>query len=134
MLEMRPSPVVPDAMTDIRFNLPKDLDFECTNCGKCCRERWEIRVDGPSAERLLAKPWPGLEASPPFKKRLALAPTAPDELGWTVERKSCGSCVFLEAGNPSAPLGAGLCRIHRELGLVEKPQVCQQFPFLFEED
>ncbi|MEZ0227001.1 MAG: YkgJ family cysteine cluster protein [Planctomycetota bacterium] len=110
-------------MSDESFNLPKDLDFECTNCGKCCREKWEIRVDGPSAERLLARPWPGLSTEQPFKKRLSVVK---DDLDWTVERKSCGSCVFLEAGN--------LCRIHREIGLEEKPQVCQQFPFLFEED
>ncbi len=110
-------------MSDESFNLPKDLDFECTNCGKCCREKWEIRVDAPSAERLLARPWPGLGVEQPFKKRLAVVK---DDLEWTVERKSCGSCVFLEEKN--------LCRIHRELGLEEKPQVCQQFPFLFSED
>jgi len=110
-------------MPETRFNLPKDLDFECTNCGKCCRERWEIRVDAPSAERLMARPWPGLPVEQPFKKRLAVVP---DELAFTVERTSCGACVFLEEKN--------LCRIHRELGLEAKPQVCQQFPFLFEDD
>lgn len=112
-------------MTELRFNLPQDLDFECTNCGRCCRERWEIRVDSPSAERLMARPWPGLGVDQPFKKRLAVV-TEHQDLDWTVERKSCGSCVFLEPGN--------LCRIHREEGLVAKPQVCQQFPFLFSQD
>jgi Fe-S-cluster containining protein len=109
-------------MPDLAFNLPKDLDFECTNCGKCCQERWEIRVDAPSAERLLARSWPGLGADAPFKKRL---PVVTDELAYTVERKPNGACVFLEEKN--------LCRIHRELGLEAKPQVCQQFPFLFAE-
>jgi Fe-S-cluster containining protein len=99
------------------FNLPPDLDFNCTNCGRCCRDRWEIRVDAGSAERLNGR-YPG----EPFKKRLAVVP---DELPFTVERNSCGACVFLEEKN--------LCRIHRELGLEAKPQVCQQFPFLFSE-
>ena len=110
---------LPDARLYPVLNLPKDMDFECTQCGRCCRDPWEIRVDAASAEKLLARPWPGLPVEVPFKRRLDVV----DDLGYTVERKPCGSCVFLEEGN--------LCRIHREIGLVEKPRVCQQFPFLF---
>src|SRR5580704_5482751 len=108
-------------MTEPRFILPKDLDFECTNCGRCCRERWEIRVDAPSAERLLARPWPGIDG-PAFTKRL---PLVADDLPYTVARCANGACAFLD--------GKNLCRIHSELGLEAKPQVCQQFPFLFSE-
>ncbi|MBI3726316.1 YkgJ family cysteine cluster protein [bacterium] len=115
------------------FLFPKDLDFECTSCGRCCRDRWEIRVDAPSAEKLLSHDWsaslPELAGAVPFKKRLPLAAgvveSGADELSYTIERRSCGSCVFLTQNN--------LCTIHSKLGFLEKPQVCQQFPFLFSE-
>jgi len=117
-------------VTELPFRLPAELDFECTNCGRCCRDRWEIRVDSPSAEKLLREDWGArlaeLRGVVPFKKRLPLAGEgAGDELGYTIERRSCGSCVFLSEKN--------LCGIHSLLGLREKPQVCQQFPFLFSE-
>ena len=117
-------------MSETRFRLPPDLDFECTQCGRCCRDKWEIRVDDASAERLLARKWgdvdPGLEGVVPFeRRRLPVFERGRDELAYTVARKSCGSCVFLDAKN--------LCGIHKALGLEAKPQVCQQFPFLFAE-
>jgi Fe-S-cluster containining protein len=115
-------------MPDLPFLLPPDLDFECTSCGRCCRDKWEIRVDAPSAEKLLALDWgkrdPALAGVVPFKKRLPLAPLA-GELPYTVERCANNACVFLTENN--------LCRIHRDMGLEAKPQVCQQFPYLFAE-
>jgi Fe-S-cluster containining protein len=118
-------------MPEPRFLLPPDLDFECTQCGRCCRDEWEIRVDARSAETLGKRDWsavdPALAGIVPFERRLLpLAPAAgDDELPYTIARKTCGSCVFLTGNN--------LCGIHKELGLERKPQVCQQFPFLFAE-
>jgi Fe-S-cluster containining protein len=109
------------------FVLPRDLDFECTSCGRCCRDRWEIRVDGASAERLRAIDWvahdPSLAGTATFEPRRL--PVAQDDLAWTVARRPSGACVFLTEKN--------LCRIHAELGGAAKPQVCRQFPYLFAE-
>lgn len=111
------------------FRLPADLDFACTQCGRCCRDKWEIRVDAPSAQRLLAQDWsrldPPLGGVVPFQPRKLPVQGGPgaDDLPFTVARRANNACVFLDAKN--------LCGIHKTLGLEAKPRVCQQFPFLF---
>lgn len=118
-------------MAETRFLLPPDLDFACTQCGRCCRDKWEIRVDKPSAERLLARRWdeldPPLGDIVPFKPRRLPVLDGPgaDDLPFTVARRPNNACVFLD--------GKNLCGIHKSLGLEAKPLVCQQFPFLFAE-
>lgn len=101
------------------LHLPKDQNFHCRSCGRCCRASWTIAVD-PKAEEVIRQSRSyqelqaqGYEPLVVVDERLALG------------RRKCGACQFLQAD--------GKCAIHSELGGNKKPIVCQIYPYLLTE-
>lgn len=92
--------------------------FECTACGKCCKGSWNIGVD-QEAYKLIQQ-----TQSYKSKKKEGYIPLVVAEDGEaSVGRKKNGACVFLDEQN--------LCDVHGEVGLLNKPLVCQTYPNLF---
>lgn len=101
------------------LHLPKDQNFHCRSCGRCCRASWTIAVE-PKAEEEIRKSRSyqelqaqGYEPLVVVDERLALG------------RRTCGACQFLKAD--------GKCAIHSVLGGNKKPIVCQIYPYLLTE-
>jgi Fe-S-cluster containining protein len=104
------------------FIFPPDVDYECTQCGRCCSHPWEIPLDPDDIERLRSVDWAQSRAE--MAGLPLVVPRKSDPQKLTLQRDGT-RCVFLLEDNR--------CLIHRERGLGFKPRACQQFPFVFTE-
>jgi lysine-N-methylase len=96
-------PVVPLGVAGQRYS--------CHGCGNCCRD-FTVQLREADLARLGRQKW---------EERLG-EPVTVEFRGRTfLRQREDGACVFLQAD--------GLCRIHAEFGLEEKPIACQMFPF-----
>jgi Fe-S-cluster containining protein len=97
-----------------QINFLPGQHFECTACGKCCKGAWNIAVDDESFTRI--------KSSQSYEKRKkeGYIPLMLADNKASVGRKESGGCVFLSDDD--------LCDIHGELGLENKPLVCQTYP------
>jgi hypothetical protein len=89
--------------------------FACSGCGNCC-STWQVSIDKPRAEALLALPW--------VQTLLATHGVAFEPLlnwGYYLPLQNNQMCVFWEAHTG--------CLIHTRLGATAKPLDCQRFPF-----
>jgi len=86
-------------------------------CGDCCRQPWEVDVEGESLKR-----WP--ERFRRFVRASERRSSAATQVRYVIGPKGeSGSCPFLDSDN--------LCTIHKELGYEAKPLACRRFPFRF---
>ncbi len=99
---------------------PPDVDYECTQCGRCCSNPWEIPLDEPAIERIRSVDWS--EVRPELKDQPLVVPREMLKDEMTLQRFG-EACVFLTDGNR--------CLIHQQRGLAFKPRACQQFPYVF---
>ncbi len=101
------------------FLIPDDVNFECQQCGMCCRQKWTIPLDDEVRERwkdarLLAV-FPDVEErfapfeSPPFHHKLL--------------KRENGACTFLTDQNT--------CALHARVDREHKPKNCILFPYHF---
>ncbi len=103
-----PLPVLP---------LPTIQNWDCHNCGDCCRT-YAVRITTEERDRILKQGWMG---TPGFENR---EPVVYDkakgeyQLGRTEE----GACVFLGEDNR--------CKMHAKFGGASKPFPCRLYPFV----
>ena len=89
------------------------LRFECTQCGRCCRNNGEFAHVYLNREEVVAlADFLGLRPSV-FRRRH----TFKDEYGWTQLRTSGPRCPFLDDDN-------GTCTVYEA-----RPTQCRTFPF-----
>ena len=104
-------------MTNLpQINFLPGQHFECTACGKCCKGDWNIAVDDEAFARIQKS------QSYKTKKKAGYIPLTVADDKASVGRKESGGCVFLSDDN--------LCDIHAELGIENKPLVCQTYPHM----
>jgi hypothetical protein len=89
--------------------------FACSGCGNCC-STWQIAIDKPRAEVLLALPWVQTHL---HNLGLAFEPLL--DWGYYLPLKPDQLCAFWEAEQG--------CLIHAKVGAAAKPLDCQRFPF-----
>jgi lysine-N-methylase len=93
----------------------QDERFTCGSCTNCCRS-WHVELIGDEPQAIAALQWPAGDplagAAPVFRQggKAYLA------------RKAGGACLFLNETN-------GLCRIHEQFGIDQKPVACRVYPF-----
>ncbi len=103
----------------MKFQFLADQNFECADCSKCCRSKWQIHVDEVARGKIKGT---SLELRVIQQTGAPALEDADGGMSRVAKRKSDGACVFL---NPD-----DLCSIHAEVGSSSKPIGCRQFPFL----
>lgn len=101
------------------FIIPDDVNFECQQCGQCCRNKWNIGLEDAALAKFSA---PEMRAVYPDIDRRHV----PFEAGGFHHRlvkDEKGACVFLTAQNT--------CGIHARVGREFKPGNCILFPYQF---
>ncbi|MGE0488863.1 MAG: YkgJ family cysteine cluster protein [Vulcanimicrobiota bacterium] len=101
------------------FQFDSEARFDCSGCTKCCRARWNIRVDEERFERLK-----GSRLALELELRDGRSPFYEKASGAVVTHRRQGACAFLEEN---------LCSIHARHGGLAKPLTCQLFPFVIQE-
>ncbi|MDA1137427.1 MAG: YkgJ family cysteine cluster protein [Planctomycetota bacterium] len=112
---------MPEKKISLPIIFPEEVDYECTQCGKCCSNPWEIPLKADDIQRIRSVDWS--ESKPELKGQplVVARKSSPDLM--TLQRRANGKCVFL--------LDDNRCLVHAERGLEFKPQACQQFPYVF---
>lgn len=99
----------------VQLHFPPGQQYSCTECGKCCRVPWRIRLFQDEVDRIKTfESYKRLE-------REGFQPLVVVDEKFQINRKSNARCYFLADD--------GLCDIHREQGVAAKPSVCQLYPF-----
>ena len=98
---------------------PEGQNFECSQCGKCCRSAWKASVDLARLQQMN-----DALVTTRLSKKHCLTPLRVLEDGRIVTNETNeGTCVFLEEKT-------SLCGL-QDTGL--KPKSCLQFPFILRE-
>ena len=108
------------------FLFSDEVEYGCTACGQCCRERWRVPLDALTREGLGKRDWKGtlLEAKAKSDPEFFVQ-DAPTLSTGAAFRTSEGACTLLGED--------GLCTAHRLYGPQAKGVVCRLFPYLFVE-
>ncbi len=93
--------------------MSKNVRYECTRCGTCCRWPGYVRVTADEVDTIAA--FLGLDVYEFLDRYTTLTP---DRQGLTLVEREDGPCVFLTEDN--------LCRIN-----PVKPTQCRNFPHLW---
>lgn len=108
-------------MTAVRLSLPVLQNWDCHNCGGCCRQH-QIEITAEERQRIINQNWTEADGIPADK---AIVPMS----GWfgtpryRLGHQPDGACVFLNE--------KGLCRIHAKFGELGKPLACRVYPYAF---
>lgn len=103
------------------FILPEDIRYKCLMDGACCRDTWEIRVEGEAAERIMDSDWRSCTDLPEkVRSPFVRSRTRAKHL---LFRRNGEACCFLGEENK--------CRLHEKYGFEFKPHVCRRFPWRF---
>lgn len=107
-------------MTSVRLSLPVLQNWNCHNCGGCCRQH-QIEITKAEYQRIAAQNWTPADGVP--------AKVFVKQGGWLgrpryfLAHQADGACVFLNE--------QGLCRIHAKFGESAKPLACRVYPYAF---
>jgi len=85
--------------------------YSCHSCAGCCRD-FTVQLRAEDVVRLNEQQW---------EQRLGRSPIVHFRGRDWLRQREDGACIFLQEN--------GLCRIHDEFGLENKPLACQMFPF-----
>jgi lysine-N-methylase len=108
-------------MTSVRLSLPVLQNWDCHNCGGCCRQH-QIEITADERQRILDQNWTEADGIPQGKAIVSMG-------GWfgapryRLGHQPDGACVFLNE--------KGLCRIHAKFGEQGKPLACRVYPYAF---
>jgi len=91
--------------------------WDCHQCAQCCYGT-EILLDEEDLAKLKTQHW---EQHPEYQGLRLIERVGLLRRRYRLSHRPDGTCVFL--------LPDGLCRIHRDFGLLAKPKLCQAFPF-----
>ncbi|WP_437207014.1 YkgJ family cysteine cluster protein [Planctomicrobium sp. SH664] len=109
-------------MSRIPLQLPILQNWNCHNCGGCCRQHAVLITDAEQ-KRILSQNWgpeSGIPAGQPlFAQDKSWVGSSPLRLA----QQTDGACVFLNE--------QGLCRIHAKFGEAAKPLACRIYPYAF---
>lgn len=97
-----------------------DQNYDCVQCGRACREGWDLLVDPATRGRLR-----GSELELRVMQEKGISETLVAKGNQVVMACQEGQCVYLDERT--------LCRIHSEMGPSAKPLGCRQFPFFLVE-
>lgn len=111
-----PSPNAPGPSGQL--HLPAGMRYDCVQCGRGCRDEWEIRVDAKSEERLAPLGIAAHQVRDPGAEPFRDSAIEP---GARVLSRCGDACVFLRDDMK--------CSLHAALGPKQKPQSCIDFPF-----
>lgn len=98
----------------IKLHFPSGQTFHCTDCGKCCRTNWRVKVFQSEAETIK-----GLEVYKKLTKE-GFQPLKVMDEEFELPRSEETGCSFLQDER---------CAIHAEAGPGAKPAVCRLYPF-----
>ena len=93
-----------------------DQNFECTNCGKCCRGAWSATVELSRRAQMLASEEVRVHSGKSGFKPLRVLKDG----RLATNTNPAGACIFLNEES--------LCNLYDE---PSRPRSCSQFPFLF---
>lgn len=103
----------------MRLTLPVLQNWDCHNCGGCCRQH-QIEITDVERQRIIDQKWTAADGVPEGKAIVRMGGwfgTARYRLGHQPD----GACVFLNE--------KGLCRIHAKFGEAGKPLACRMYPY-----
>ena len=109
-------------MASLRLDLPVLQNWDCHNCGGCCKQHL-IEITDDERNRILAQGWTaadGIPDSQPVVENMSGWFGRPQ---WRLSHQADGGCVFLDE--------RGLCRIHAKFGEAAKPLACRIYPYAF---
>lgn len=109
-------------MASVRLDLPVLQNWDCHNCGGCCKQH-QIEISDAERDRILKQGWTesdGIPAKKPVIVKMSGWFGAPR---WRLAHREDGGCVFLDE--------KGLCRIHAKFGEAAKPIACRIYPYAF---
>lgn len=108
-------------MTSVRLTLPVIQNWDCHNCGGCCRQH-QIEITAAERQRILDQNWTeadGVPAAGVIVQKGGIFRSA----RYFLAHQPDGACVFLNE--------RGLCRIHAKFGELGKPLACRVYPYAF---
>jgi len=114
------------SLTTQTLHLPDGINYECTGCGRCC-SGWAVPMTEADYKRISPINWG--ELLPKVKGRKLFRPLRSHE-----KKNTPYSNAIVEFDDGFCPfLVNNLCFIHGQRGSKFKPQMCQQFPYSFNE-
>lgn len=105
-------------MSNARLELPVLQNWNCHNCGGCCREHL-IEISEEEKRRIEGQKWTasdGVSMDRPLVQRISKG-------RYRIAHQDDGACVFLD--------DKGLCRIHARFGEPAKPLACRVYPYAY---
>ena len=109
-------------MASLRLDLPVLQNWDCHNCGGCCKQHL-IEITDAERDRIVTQGWTAAdgipEGQPIFEKMNGFF----GRPRWRLAHRADGGCVFLDE--------RGLCRIHAKFGEPAKPLACRIYPYAF---
>ncbi len=109
-------------MASLRLDLPVLQNWDCHNCGGCCKQHL-IEITDAERDRIVTQGWTAAdgipEGQPIFEKMNGFF----GRPQWRLAHRADGGCVFLDE--------RGLCRIHAKFGEPAKPLACRIYPYAF---
>src|SRR6188508_152333 len=108
-------------MTSVRLSLPVIQNWDCHNCGGCCRQH-QIEITEAEYQRIVDQKWTDADGVPAGKV-VVKAGGLLGKLRYRLAHQVDGACVFLNE--------QGLCRIHAKFGEAGKPLACLVYPYAF---
>ena len=109
-------------MASLRLDLPVLQNWDCHNCGGCCKQHL-IEITSAERDRILAQNWTEADGIPAGKSVIEKLSGWFGRPRWRLAHQADGGCVFLD--------DKGLCRIHAKFGEAAKPLACRIYPYAF---
>ena len=109
-------------MASLRLELPVLQNWDCHNCGGCCKQH-QIEITDAERDRILAQGWTQADGIPAGKSVIEKLSGWFGRPRWRLAHQADGGCVFLDE--------KGLCRIHAKFGEAAKPLACRIYPYAF---
>jgi len=104
----------------VRLSLPVLQNWDCHNCGGCCRQHL-IEITDAERQRIVDQNWTEADGIPAGQAIVAMGGFGPTR--YRLGHQPDGACVFLNE--------KGLCRIHAKFGELGKPLACRVYPYAF---
>ncbi|MBS0204689.1 MAG: YkgJ family cysteine cluster protein [Planctomycetes bacterium] len=108
-------------MASVRLTLPILQNWDCHNCGGCCRQH-QIEITEAERQKILSQNWTAEDGIPGGKTMVRMGGWL-SSAGYRLAHQADGACVFLNEN--------GLCRIHAKFGESGKPLACRVYPYAF---
>ena len=109
-------------MASLCLDLPVLQNWDCHNCGGCCKQH-QIEITDDERDRILLQGWTGADGIPAGKSVIEKLSGWFGRPRWRLAHRDDGGCVFLDE--------RGLCRIHAKFGEAAKPLACRIYPYAF---